>query len=91
VPFEYHGREAVRRFTETVVFREARRYRLVPTAANGQPALVAYLDAGPGAASPSSGVMVIALRGDRVSAITRFDASLLDRFGLPVELPPSAR
>lgn len=32
---------------------------------------------------PGAGLLVITLSGDRISAMTRFDASVLPRFGLP--------
>jgi RNA polymerase sigma-70 factor (TIGR02960 family) len=43
VPLEYQGRELAARFFGTIAFRQGRRYRLVPTRANGQPALGVYL------------------------------------------------
>ena len=43
VPLEYQGRELARRFFSHVAFRQDRRYRLIPTRANGQPAFGVYL------------------------------------------------
>jgi Sigma-70, region 4/SnoaL-like domain len=43
VPLEYQGRELAGEFFATVAFRRGRRYRLVPTRANGQPAVAVYL------------------------------------------------
>lgn len=82
-PLEYQGREQVARWFATVVFREGRHFRLVPTRANGQPAFGVYLR------SPVTGrphvfdLVVITLAGDRVSAITRFEQGVTGRFGLP--------
>jgi len=62
--------------------------KLVPTRANGQPALALYL---PDPSAPlwrASSLVVLTLRGDRVSMLTRFgNLGLLARFGLPRTLP----
>jgi RNA polymerase sigma-70 factor (ECF subfamily) len=62
--------------------------KFVPTRANGQPALVLYL---PDPCAPiwrASSFVVLTLRGNRVSMLTRFgDLGLLARFGLPRTLP----
>src|SRR5947208_5949415 len=47
MPFEYQGRDVVTRFCAGI-FRSGRRFDLVPTRANGQPAFGAYLRAGDG-------------------------------------------
>ena len=44
IPFEYEGRDVVARFFASI-FRAGRRFDLVPTRANGQPAFGAYLRA----------------------------------------------
>ena len=49
IPLEYTGRDVVARFCASL-FRAGRRFDLVPTRANGQPAFGAYLRA-PTAAS----------------------------------------
>ncbi|MDG4825739.1 RNA polymerase subunit sigma-70 [Asanoa sp. WMMD1127] len=77
IPFEYVGRAAVARFC-TAIFAAGRRFDLVPTRANGQPAFGAYLRGGGGV-----GLYVLTLSGDRISALTRFESHLLGRFGLP--------
>jgi RNA polymerase sigma-70 factor (ECF subfamily) len=81
IPFEYAGRDAVAGFCGNL-FRSGRRFELVPTRANGQPAFGAYLRV-PGAARPGVGLIVITLAGARISEMIRFDPSLLSRFGLP--------
>jgi RNA polymerase sigma-70 factor, ECF subfamily len=43
VSLEYQGRELADQFFATVAFRQGRRYRLLPTRANGQPAFAVYL------------------------------------------------
>jgi RNA polymerase sigma-70 factor (TIGR02960 family) len=83
VPLEYQGKDLARRFFATVAFRQGRRYRLVPTRANGQPAFAVYLGDPVTNLARAFGIFVITLAGDRVSAITRFDNAVLPRFGLP--------
>ncbi len=86
VPLEYQGRELAARFL-TIAFRQGRRYRLVATRANGQPAFGVYLRDPHAAVLHASGLLVVTLAGERVSMITRFDNSVLPRFGLPRSLP----
>jgi RNA polymerase sigma-70 factor (TIGR02960 family) len=83
VPLEYQGRELVGRFFATVAFRQGRRYRLVPTRANGQPAFAVYLLDPLTGLSHASGFLVVTLSAHRVSEITRFDNTALPPFGLP--------
>ena len=85
MPFEYEGRELVARFCASL-FSAGRRFDLVPTRANGQPAFGAYLRA-PTGIRHGIGLYVLTLTGDRISAMTRFDNSLLPKFGLPRSLP----
>ena len=83
--FEYEGRDVVARFCANL-FNVGRRYDLVPTRANGQPAFGVYLrvptDVGHGV-----GLYVLTLSGDRISAMTRFETTVLPAFGLPRSLP----
>ena len=83
VPLEYQGRELAGCFFATIAFRQGRRYRLIPARANGQPAFGVYLRDPLTHVAHAFGLFVITLSGDRVSAITRFDNSVLPRFGLP--------
>jgi RNA polymerase sigma-70 factor (ECF subfamily) len=85
MPFEYEGRDVVVRFCASI-FRAGRRFHLVPTRANGQPAFGSYLRA-PGGVSHGTGLYVLTLTGDRIRAMTRFDNSVLPGFGLPRSLP----
>jgi RNA polymerase sigma-70 factor (ECF subfamily) len=85
IPLEYHGRDAVARFYASL-FRPGRRYDLVPTRANGQPAFGFYLR-GPSDNRQGTGLLVITLAGDRICALTRFGMSVLPWFGLPQSLP----
>jgi RNA polymerase sigma-70 factor (TIGR02960 family) len=83
VPLEYQGRKLVGEFFATVAFRHGRRYRLVPTRANGQPAFAVYLRDPTTPVQRAFGLLVVTLTGSRISAITRFDNAALAPFGLP--------
>ena len=85
IPFEYHGRDAVARFL-TSLLSPGRRFDLVPTRAHRQPAFGTYLHTAAGA-RPGTGLFVLTLTGDHISALTRFDNNVLPRFGLPRTLP----
>jgi RNA polymerase sigma-70 factor (ECF subfamily) len=87
VPLEYQGRELAGRFFATVAFREGRRYQFIPTGANQQPAFGVYLEDQASNISHIFGLFVITLASDKVSAITRFDNSVIARFGLPRTIP----
>jgi RNA polymerase sigma-70 factor (TIGR02960 family) len=86
MPHEYLGRDVVANFCAATLFSAGRRFDLVPTRANGQPAFGAYFRAQAGVRR-GTGLIAIALAGDRVSAMTRFEPSVLPRFGLPLSLP----
>ena len=85
MPFQYEGRDVVAGFCASL-FGGGRRFDLVPTRANGQPAFGAYLRAGDGT-RPGTGLYVLTLAGDQISAMTRFDKTVLPFFGLPPSLP----
>ena len=85
MPFEYEGPELVGRFCAGI-FDAGRRFELVPTRANGQPAFGAYLRSANGI-SHGVGLYVLTLTGDRISALTRFENGVLPWFGLPRSLP----
>ena len=79
MPFEYEGRDVVARFCASI-FGAGRRFDLVPTRANGQPAFGAYLRA-PTGIRHGIGLYVLTLTGDRICAMTRFDNSVLPGSG----------
>jgi RNA polymerase sigma-70 factor (TIGR02960 family) len=85
MPLEYEGTDAAARFFAPI-FGAGRRFDLVPTRANGQPAFGAYLRA-PTGMRHGVGLFVLALAGDRICAMTRFENSVLPWFGLPRSLP----
>ncbi|GAA3456612.1 sigma-70 family RNA polymerase sigma factor [Dactylosporangium matsuzakiense] len=81
-PFEYQGRAAIAEFFRHVGLADGRRrYRLVPAGANWQPAYGCYVS------GRAHGLLVITMRGELVSAFTRFlDNATLPYFGLPRSL-----
>ncbi|MDI2131049.1 sigma-70 family RNA polymerase sigma factor [Yinghuangia seranimata] len=85
MPLEYEGRVAAAAFCAEL-FGSGRRFDLVPTRANGQPAFGAYLRT-PGGVRHGIGLLVLRLSGDRISAMTRFESGSLAWFGLPRSLP----
>lgn len=87
IPLEYRGREMVERFLTAAVFLPDIAFRLVPIRANGHPAFGMYLRTARDGPARANGIMVFALAGDGICAMTRFDASVLPRFGLPSSLP----
>lgn len=85
MPFEYEGRDLVARFC-AVIFRAGRRFDLLRTRANGQPAFGVYLRTADGV-SHGVGLYVLALAGEQICAMTRFENSVLPWFDLPRSLP----
>ena len=85
MPFEYVGRDLVARFCASI-FSAGRRFDLVATRANGQPAFGAYLR-GPNGISHGVGLYVLTLAGGRICAMTRFENTVLPWFGLPRSFP----
>ena len=83
-PFEIQGPLAITGFLREHL-QEA---KIIPTRANHQPALAFYYADPRAPIWRASSLVVLTLRGDRVSVITRFsDRGLLARFGLPRTLP----
>jgi len=83
IPFEYQGRDVVAGFLAGV-FGGGRRFDLVPTRANGQPAFGSYLRA-PAGTARAGGLIVLGLAGDQICAMTRFEPAVLPWFGLPLQ------
>jgi RNA polymerase sigma-70 factor (ECF subfamily) len=84
-PFGYEGRELVTRYCARQ-FSTGRRFDLMPTRANEQPAFGAYLRS-PSGIRHATAFYVLTLAGDQICGITRFEASVLPWFGLPRSLP----
>jgi RNA polymerase sigma-70 factor (TIGR02960 family) len=86
MPHEYRGRDRVAAFF-AFVFGVVRGFQLVPTRANRQPAFGVYLRTPDG--TRGVGFFVLTLAGDRISALVRFEDSVLPEFGLPPTLSGS--
>jgi RNA polymerase sigma-70 factor (TIGR02960 family) len=86
IPLEYQGRELVSRFLAAAVFQPGLTFQLVPTRANGHPAFGMYIREPTATSARANGVMVFTLAGSGICAMTRFDTSVLPRFGLPAIL-----
>ena len=86
-PHEYHGRDAVAAFLRASARWREGQSTLLPTRANGQPALGHYLRlAGASVYRPVS-LFVLTMSGDRLSGITHFiDSGLARHFALPESL-----
>jgi RNA polymerase sigma-70 factor (TIGR02960 family) len=84
-PFGYEGRDNVARYCARLL-AAGRSFDLVPTRANSQPAFGAYLRASAGTRHATA-FYVLTLAGDRICAMTRFEAGVLPWFGLPRSLP----
>jgi RNA polymerase sigma-70 factor (ECF subfamily) len=88
-PHQYHGLPAIRSFLEASFnFRGERKAYFVPCRANNQPAFGSYVADGEDPIARPSGVFVLSLTSDRISALTRFHLNdLYPRLGLPESLP----
>ncbi len=85
-PMEYQGPAAIAMFLRDRFNqrRDARPLRLVATRANDQPAFGHYMPDPNAPVCRFSGVIVLTLEGDKISALTRFgDTGILPAFGLP--------
>jgi RNA polymerase sigma-70 factor (TIGR02960 family) len=86
-PLEYQGHEAIAALLRYNEERRGTPLRVVPTRANTQPALGAYLPDTQTGIAHAYGIMVLTLEGDRLSAVTFFrDNTVFPHFGLPPTL-----
>jgi RNA polymerase sigma-70 factor, ECF subfamily len=83
LPFEYDGRDPAARFLMVVSRSQRRRYRIVPTRANGQPAFGLYARDGSDGLFHALGLLVVTLAGNRIAELIRFDNGVLPRFSPP--------
>ncbi|HLQ54686.1 MAG TPA: sigma-70 family RNA polymerase sigma factor [Streptosporangiaceae bacterium] len=89
-PTWFTGRELIGRFLRSRVLTEPGRFRMIPTAANGQPALAAYLRGHDGAYRAHS-ICVLTIAASRVTRVASFnDPGLFAAFGLPQAVPAAA-
>jgi RNA polymerase sigma-70 factor, ECF subfamily len=90
-PSWYSGREAVATFLRGWPLSTRKRWQVVPTNANGQPAVAGYLWDEQTLAYRPETINVLTLRGGRIEEITAFRSpDLFPLFGLPEHLPTSA-
>jgi RNA polymerase sigma-70 factor (TIGR02960 family) len=82
-PIEAHGREAIAQFFRERDWWGVGDARLVATRANGQPAFGLYLRDPHAQLARAHSLVVLTLADDGISQITRFEPSVLARFGLP--------
>jgi RNA polymerase sigma-70 factor (ECF subfamily) len=91
----YVGREAIGSLF-TIAWRICGGFRMVPTAANAQPAFAAYERSGAGADTRWAArcIHVLTLQNDKISALSVFvpptGPQLFPAFGLPLILPTAA-
>jgi RNA polymerase sigma-70 factor (ECF subfamily) len=83
---EYRGRALAERVLGAVMREQRRRYRMLPTRANGQPAFGLYARDPPDERFRALGLLVVTLAGSRIAALTLFDSGVLPLFGLPRSL-----
>jgi RNA polymerase sigma-70 factor (ECF subfamily) len=87
-PYEFRGRLAVAEHLYRTRGFWGQGLKLVSTRANHQPAFGYYLPDPAADVYRAAGILVLAVSGSGISAITRFaDRGLLARFGLPRTLP----
>ena len=92
-PGWYAGREACGQFFSVQVFGQNRTYVMVPTEANGQPAILSYRPDDQGALHAHI-IQVLTVTDSGISRISAFiepDPSLLAGFGLPLTLPAATQ
>jgi RNA polymerase sigma-70 factor (TIGR02960 family) len=82
-PIEVRGPQNIGAFIQTLGFW-GKQLKLIPTRANGQPAFAYYIHDETSSLFRAGGLLVIALRDDQISHITRFGGTaFLASFGLP--------
>ncbi len=86
----FTGRELVGRFLQARVLTQPGRLQMIPVAANGQPALAAYMRGHDGGYCAHS-ICLLTIAASRVTRVTSFnDPGLFAAFGLPQTVPAAA-
>ena len=86
----YAGREAIRSFV-AMAWKACGGVRLVPTAANGQPAFAVYTRTGARTPWAAQSIHVLTLEHETISTLTVFlEPAVFHAFGLPLVLPDAA-
>jgi RNA polymerase sigma-70 factor (ECF subfamily) len=84
LPSWYSGREQVAAFLRGYALADSKRWQLIPTSANGQPALAGYLWEEPTEAFMPYCLYVLTLREGQIEEITAFvSPEAFQGFGLP--------
>jgi RNA polymerase sigma-70 factor (TIGR02960 family) len=83
IPGECKGPEEAGVYFRKTSFRPGRSTRIVPTRANGQPVVAAYVRDPQTGLYYSTGIAVLTLTGQHISAVTIFGKDVLPSFGLP--------
>ena len=87
LPTWYAGREQIGRFLAARVLRRPGKFRMIPAAANGQPAFAAYMRGNDGV-HRAHAVQVLTVTPSGLSRVVSFnDSGLLAVFGLPESVP----
>lgn len=89
IPVHIDGAAAVGEFFATEPLGgHIERIKLVPTRASGQPGFACYADEHAAGHHDAYGVMIFALRGDKIAGITGFplDTELFEQLGEPITL-----
>jgi RNA polymerase sigma-70 factor, ECF subfamily len=87
-PSWYQGRDAIATFLRGWPLSLDKRFRLLPTGANGQPALAGYIWEEQTSSFEAESILVLTLRDDSIEEITAFRTpELFPHFGLPEQLP----
>jgi RNA polymerase sigma-70 factor (ECF subfamily) len=89
-PHRYLGPAAIDAFLRaSASWRAHRRYTLVPTSANRQPAFGCYLPEADGAVARATGIVVLTVGDGAITGVSRFlDPDLHRHFGLADVVPP---
>ncbi|MFC1402128.1 MULTISPECIES: RNA polymerase subunit sigma-70 [Streptacidiphilus] len=86
LPFEYRGTDAIRRFFSALDAHRRGIARMLPVRANRQPGWGEYRRDRTTGRLHLTGIETVALAGDRIREITRFDTATAPYFGLPRSL-----
>jgi RNA polymerase sigma-70 factor (ECF subfamily) len=90
-PSWYRGRDAVATFLRSWPLSVRKRWQLLATGANGQPAVAGYLWDEQAGAYRAETIIVLTLQAARIEEITAFRApEFFPLFGLPEQLPTRA-
>jgi RNA polymerase sigma-70 factor, ECF subfamily len=91
LPGWFRGRDAIARFLGAHVLTRSGRFRMIPTVANGQPALASYLR-DPGGDYHAHSICVLTVAGTELSRVVSFnDPGLFPAFGFPSLLAAGER